>query len=47
MRRATKHVGEAGIGALDIALWDLAGKISGQSISTMLDGYRKNLRYNR
>ena len=27
MRRATKHVGEAGIGALDIALWDLAGKI--------------------
>ena len=42
MRRATKHVGEAGIGALDIALWDLAGKISGQSISTMLGGYRKN-----
>ena len=43
MRRATKHVGEAGIGALDIALWDLAGKISGQSISTMLGGYRKKL----
>ncbi|MFT5392840.1 MAG: L-alanine-DL-glutamate epimerase-like enolase superfamily enzyme, partial [Gammaproteobacteria bacterium] len=25
MRNATKHVGELGIGALDIALWDIAG----------------------
>ena len=33
MRRATKHIGEAGIGALDIALWDLAGKHHGASIT--------------
>ena len=26
MRCATKHVGEADIGALNIAIWDLAGK---------------------
>ncbi len=26
LRRLTKHVGEVGIGILDIALWDLAGK---------------------
>jgi L-alanine-DL-glutamate epimerase-like enolase superfamily enzyme len=43
MRRATKHVGEVGIGALDIALWDIAGKHQGVSIATMLGGYRKRL----
>ena len=43
MRRATKHVGEAGIGALDIALWDLGGKICGQSICQMLGGHRGKL----
>ena len=43
MRRATKHVGEAGIGALDIALWDLSGKICGQPISKMLGGHRQKL----
>ena len=37
MRRLTKHVGEAGIGALDIALWDLAGKCCGLSIAQMLE----------
>jgi L-alanine-DL-glutamate epimerase-like enolase superfamily enzyme len=43
MRRATKHVGEVGIGALDIALWDLAGKYQNVSISQMLGGYREKL----
>ena len=43
MRRITKHVGEAGIGALDIALWDLGGKITGQPISQMLGGHRRKL----
>jgi L-alanine-DL-glutamate epimerase-like enolase superfamily enzyme len=43
MRRATKHVGEAGIGALDIALWDLAGKHHGASVATLLGGHRSRL----
>ena len=43
MRRATKHIGEVGIGALDIALWDIAGKHQNVSIATMLGGYRKRL----
>ena len=43
MRRITKHVGEAGIGALDIAIWDLGGKITGQSVSQMLGGFRDKL----
>ena len=43
MRRATKHIGEVGIGALDIALWDLAGKHHGASITTLLGGDRQRL----
>ncbi len=43
MRRLTKHVGEAGIGSLDIALWDLAGKCCGLSIAQMLGGHRWQL----
>ncbi|MDH3452639.1 MAG: mandelate racemase/muconate lactonizing protein, partial [Gammaproteobacteria bacterium] len=43
MRRATKHVGELGIGPLDIALWDLAGKLQDMSIAQMLGGYRWRL----
>ncbi|MBT6274988.1 MAG: mandelate racemase/muconate lactonizing protein [Chromatiales bacterium] len=43
MRRATKHVGEVGIGPLDVALWDIAGKHQGVSIGTMLGGYRYRL----
>jgi L-alanine-DL-glutamate epimerase-like enolase superfamily enzyme len=43
MRRATKHVGEVGIGALDIALWDLAGKHHGASIATLLGADRQRL----
>lgn len=44
MRRATKHVGEVGIGALDIALWDIAGKHQGVSVSEMLGGFRTRLK---
>ncbi|NQV98523.1 MAG: mandelate racemase/muconate lactonizing protein [Rhodospirillales bacterium] len=43
MRRLTKHIGEAGIGALDIALWDLAGKQHGCSVGQLLGGYRDRL----
>ena len=43
MRRATKHIGEVGIGPLDIALWDLAGKFQNVSVSQLLGGHRKRL----
>jgi L-alanine-DL-glutamate epimerase-like enolase superfamily enzyme len=43
LRLATKHIGEVGIGPLDIALWDLAGKFQGVSITQMLGGARDRL----
>lgn len=43
MRRASHYIGESGIGPLDIALWDLAGKQQGLSIGTLLGGYRDRL----
>jgi L-alanine-DL-glutamate epimerase-like enolase superfamily enzyme len=43
LRLATKHVGEIGIGALDIALWDIAGKLHGQPIFRLLGGHRERL----
>lgn len=43
MRMATKHVGEIGIGALDIALWDIAGKLHEQPIYRLLGGHRQRL----
>ncbi|MGC1439724.1 MAG: enolase C-terminal domain-like protein [Burkholderiaceae bacterium] len=43
MRLATKHVGEVGIGPLDVALWDLAGKCHQQPIYRLLGGYRERL----
>ncbi len=43
MRSLTKHIGEVGIGALDIALWDLAGKHQNVSVAQMLGGYRERL----
>ncbi|MGI9476777.1 MAG: enolase C-terminal domain-like protein [Hyphomicrobiaceae bacterium] len=43
MRRKTKHIGEVGIGALDIALWDLAGKHYGAPVAELLGGYRERL----
>ncbi len=43
MRGLCKHIGEVGIGAIDIALWDLAGKRHNASISELLGGNRKKL----
>jgi L-alanine-DL-glutamate epimerase-like enolase superfamily enzyme len=43
LRQATKHVGEIGIGALDIALWDIAGKLHEQPVYRLLGGYRERL----
>ena len=43
LRRLTKHIGEVGIGALDIALWDLAGKHHGAPVYELLGGHRTKL----
>lgn len=43
LRGMTSHIGEAGIGALDIALWDLAGKHYGAPVAELLGGYRERL----
>ena len=43
LRRLTKHVGEVGIGILDIALWDLAGKHHAAPVYQLLGGYRTRL----
>lgn len=38
-----RHYDKIGIAALDTALWDLAGKTHGVSVSTLLGGYRQRL----
>lgn len=38
--RALRHTDHIGVGAVDIALWDLAGRHHGESIATLLGGYR-------
>ena len=43
LRGLCKHVGEVGIGPIDIALWDLAGKKFNCSISELLGGHRNLL----
>lgn len=43
LRRSTKHVGEVGIGPLDIALWDLAGKVHQQPVYRLIGGDRTRL----
>ncbi len=43
LRGMTKHIGEVGIGALDIALWDLAGKHYNAPVAELLGGYRERL----
>ncbi len=43
MRQACLHVGQVGIGPLDIALWDLAGKIHQQPIFALLGGSDRKL----
>jgi L-alanine-DL-glutamate epimerase-like enolase superfamily enzyme len=42
-KRFMRHLDRMGIGPIDIALWDLAGKRSNQSVSQMLGGYRERL----
>lgn len=43
LRGMTTHIGEVGIGALDIALWDLAGKHYNAPVAELLGGYRDRL----
>jgi len=43
LRRELRQHDGMGIGALDIALWDLAARRAGTSVSRMLGGYRKRL----
>jgi L-alanine-DL-glutamate epimerase-like enolase superfamily enzyme len=42
-KRALRQYDHMGHGYIDIALWDLFGKQTGQSISTLLGGWRKRL----
>jgi L-alanine-DL-glutamate epimerase-like enolase superfamily enzyme len=42
-KRALRQVGFLGVGAIDICLWDLAGKCLGASVSQMLGGFRREL----
>lgn len=43
MKRALRQHGFLGVGALDIGLWDLAGKALNASVSRLLGGYRTSL----
>jgi len=40
---ATRQLGRLGMGVVDVALWDLAGKYYGAPIYELLGGYRKKL----
>jgi len=42
-KRAHRQYDHMGFGAIDICLWDLAGKAYGASVSALLGGYRKRL----
>lgn len=43
LKRELRHYDRMGYGPLDIALWDLAGKKYGASVSALLGGYRTRL----
>ena len=43
LKRGIRQYDHMGYGAIDIALWDLAGKAAGQSIAQMLGGYKTRL----
>jgi L-alanine-DL-glutamate epimerase-like enolase superfamily enzyme len=43
LKNRFRHFDKVGIAALDCALWDLAGKKYGTSVSHLLGGYRKRL----
>ncbi len=42
-KRATQQVGRLGVGLIDIALWDIAGKFHGAPIFQLLGGHRRRL----
>ena len=44
LKRELRHYDHMGHGPLDIALWDLAGKKYGASVSSLLGGFRKHLK---
>jgi len=41
--RALRHTDHFGLGAIDVALWDLAGNHYDESVSALLGGYRDSL----
>ncbi|MFB6304412.1 MAG: enolase C-terminal domain-like protein [Haloferacaceae archaeon] len=41
--RALRHTDHLGLGPIDVALWDLAGKHYGESVAALLGGYRDRL----
>lgn len=43
LRQTTRHLDGTGVGPLDVALWDLAGKFYRCSIATLLGGWRTRL----
>ncbi len=43
LKNSFRHFDKVGIAALDTALWDLAGKKYGASITQLLGGYRQRL----
>lgn len=43
MKRILRHYDQCGVGFLDIALWDLAGKLHESSVAQMLGAYRWRL----
>ncbi|MDP6130078.1 MAG: enolase C-terminal domain-like protein [Dehalococcoidia bacterium] len=43
MKRATQNVSRLGVGLIDIALWDIAGKYHDAPVYQLLGGYRRRL----
>ncbi|MBW1862893.1 MAG: mandelate racemase [Deltaproteobacteria bacterium] len=44
LKRELRHYDHMGHGPIDIALWDLAGKKLGSSVSSLLGGFRRRLK---